>query len=518
MKRVLCAAAVSLLAALLPSAAVADVNRFELISADESHDPSISYDGRWVAFRGGRDIREIHVRDRVLGVTTHASVPNAGVNEDIVSDGARMSGDGRFVVFRSNANLETGVGYVVGGVWVRDLAAGRNELVSVPVLGDHPNAWDAAISRDGRFVVFVSPEPFVANDVNGDQDVYLRDRVLGKTEVVSLDVTGHAAGGVGWSRGGLSISDDGRYVAFDSSSHELVDQPTAGGGVYVRDRLLGTTELVSVNWAGQAVDAYGGTISGSGRYVAFLSQFWNVVKGDTNRATDVFVRDRTAHTTTRVSVTSTGLQANGGSWSTRLSPDGRFVAFISNATNLVPVFDAGREGIFVHDRASGRTDFVTSRVPAGNKNAAEVDLTAHGGVIEVALVTQKALVAADRDRELDVYVAELSAPGATYSFTLKPLSIDFGDTPLGSARTRGFWLRNTGATALPLLRVLVRSGDADMFVASHACGASIAPEAGCAIAVTFTPTRVGASATKLVVVAGNRQVRERLMVGTGLQP
>jgi hypothetical protein len=297
-----------------------------------------------------------------------------------------------------------------------------------------------------------------------------------------------------------------------------VDQPTAGGGVYVRDRLLGTTELVSVNWAGQAVDAYGGTISGSGRYVAFLSQFWNVVKGDTNRATDVFVRDRTAHTTTRVSVTSTGLQANGGSWSTRLSPDGRFVAFISNATNLVPVSDAGREGIFVHDRASGRTDFVTSRVPAGNKNAAEVDLTAHGGVIEVALVTQKALVAADRDRELDVYVAELSAPGATYSFTLKPLSIDFGDTPLGSARTRGFWLRNTGATALPLLRVLVRSGDADMFVASHACGASIAPEAGCAIAVTFTPTRVGASATKLVVVAGNRQVRERLMVGTGLQP
>ena len=512
MERILRLGVVSLLAALLPFAAGAEVDRFELLSGDEAYNPTISDDGRLVAFDSGN---EVYVRDRVLGETVHASVPDVGAVEESWSGGARISGDGGHVVFISSVNLDTGVGFLPGGVWVRDLASGRNELVSVPVLGRYPDAWEAAISRDGRFVVFVSPEPFVANDVNGNRDVYLRDRLLGRTEVVSLDMAGKPAG---YSEGSVSISDDGRYVAFTSYSHDLVDQPTANGGVYVRDRLRGTTELVSINWKGQAVGAYGGTISGNGRYVAFLSRFWNMVRGDTNRATDVFVRDRVAHTTKRVSVTSTGLQANGGSWSTSLSRDGRFVAFISNASNLVPLSHADREGIFVHDRANARTYFITSRAPAGNINAAEIDVTANGGAVTVAFPTDKALVVEDRDRNPDLYVAEFSAPVTTYSFTLTPSSIDFGVTPLGSMRTRNFWLRNRGATALPLLRVFVRSGDAEMFVASHACGALIAPGTGCALVVTFTPTRVGTSTTNLVVVAGSGQVRQRSMVGTGLQP
>lgn len=517
MTRMLRFAAVSLLSALLPLAASADVRRFELISLTNGfdgsyHPPTISDDGRFVAFEDGH---EVYVRDRVLGTTIHASVPNTGVIEDLISQGASISGDGRYVVFISNQDLDAGTGYLVGSVWVRDLAAGRTELASVPVLGEYPDAWEAAISRDGRFVVFVSPEPFVASDVNGDRDVYLRDRLLGKTEVVSLDMTGQPAG---YSEGSLSISDDGRYVAFTSYSHGLVGQSTEEGGVYVRDRLLGTTELVSVNWAGQAVGAYGGTISGNGRYVAFLSQFWNMVQGDTNRATDVFVRDRVARTTTRVSVTSTGLQANGSSWATSLSPDGRFVAFISNASNLLPVSDAGREGIFVHDRTNGRTEFVTSRYPRGNKNMAEVAVTADSSAVLTVFETDRALVAEDRDRNLDVYAAELATPGTVYNYTLKPASVDFGDTPLGSARTQAFRLRNKGTTALPVVRVLLRSGDAEMFAVAHACGAAVAPGAGCDITVTFTPTRVGASTTKLVVVAGNRQVRERSMVGAGVQP
>lgn len=512
MTRIFCAAAIALITALLAHAAVADAIRFELINSDQGRFPTISDDGRFIAFRGGD---EVYVRDRVLGTMTQVSVPNVGTFETTWSDGAGISGDGRFVVFRSSMNLETGVGSLVGGIWVRDLASGHNELVSVPVLGEFPDAWEAAISRDGRFVVFVSPQPFVANDVNGDRDVYLRDRMLGKTELVSLSMTGLPAG---YSEGSVSISDDGRYVAFTSYSHELVDQSTENGGVYVRDRLLGKTELVSVNWEGRSVGAYGGTISSDGRYVAFLSSFWNMAQGDTNRATDVFVRDRVARATTRVSLTSTGLQANGGSWSCRLSPDGRYVAFISNASNLMPATEAGREGFFVHDQASGRTEFLTSRTPQGNINAAELDLTASGTDIDVALATDKPLVIGDRDRMSDLYVAEISAPGATYSFTLKPFSMDFGETPLGSTRTHNFWLRNSGTTALPLLRVFMRSGDADMFAVSHVCGASIAAGTGCSIAVTFTPTASGARSTKLVVVAGNRQVRERLLTGTGMQP
>jgi hypothetical protein len=135
----------------------------------------------------------------------------------------------------------------------------------------------------------------------------------------------------------------------------------------------------------------------------------------------------------------------------------------------------------------------------------------------VVFDTDRALIAEDRDLYTDVYVAELTAPSAAYAFAVKPLSVDFGERPLGSAVTRNFWLSNKGTTALPLLRVFVRGEDVAMFTVAHACGVLIAPGTGCTIAVTFTPTVVGSSTTKVVVVAGNRQVRERVVLGTGVQ-
>ena len=490
------------LCALISWPANAEVQRLELISVAPGYgfSPSISDDGRFVAFGTGY---ETYVRDRVLGTSVR-------VSSDRWDRSFSISGDGRYVVFISDLNL-TGEGYLAGSVWVRDLSSGHIELASVGVLAEYPDAWDAAISRDGRYVLFVSAKPFVANDVNQGPDVYLRDRALGTTEVISLDMAGQPAG---YSEGSLSFSDDGRYVAFTSYSHELVNQPTENGGVYVRDRLLGTTELVSVNWDGKSVGAYGGTISRDGRFVAFLSPFWNMVQRDTNRATDVFVRDRQAHVTTRVSVTSTGLQANGPSSGPSLSTDGRLVAFISRASNLMPGVPVGDDGIFVHDRATGQTEFITWNDP--RKGAAGAAITPDGDTL--VLNTAKALVTADHDREQDVYVAELAATGAAYDFTLKPASLDFGDTALGSVATRNFWLRNRGTTALPLLRVFLRSGELAVFGVSHACGEVIAAGTGCAITVTFTPTATGTSTTKLVVAAGNRQVREREIFGTGVQP
>jgi Tol biopolymer transport system component len=498
----------SVLLALLPWLASAEVQRFELISGttEYGYAAASSSDGRFVAYQSGN---EIYVRDRVRGTTVKASVPDTGTVDDSRSGGASISDDGRYVAFRSDVNLATGVGFSAGSVWVRDLALGRTEEVTVGVLAEYPDAWEAVISRDGRFVVFVSAKPFVANDVNGDRDVYLRDRSRGTTELVSLDMTGQPAG---YSEGSLSMSSDGRYVAFTSYSHELVNQPTANGGVYVRDLLLGTTELVSVNWAGKSVGAYGGTISGNGRYVAFLSPFWNMVQGDTNRAIDVFIRDRVERTTTRVSVTSAGLQANGNSGGPSLSADGRFVGFVSRASNLVPV--AGMDGLFVRDRVTGRTEFIISGDP--RKGPAGGGITADGRT--VILQTARALLAEDRDLTSDIYAAELTVPSTTYNFTLKPLSIDFGELPLGSTATRTFLLRNKGAAALPLLRVFMRGGSAETFTVAHTCGAAIAPGAVCSISATFNPTVIGVSSTKLVVVAGDRQVRERPIVGTGVQP
>lgn len=502
MSRLRICAALFALCALLSWPASAHVQGFELISVAPGYglSPSISEDARFVAFGTGY---ATYVRDRALGTSVR-------VIDDRWARNFSISGDGRYVVFISDLNL-TGEGYAPGGVWVRDLTNGRIELASVGVLAEYPDAFDASISRDGRYVLFVSAKPFVADDVNQGPDVYLRDRALGTTEVISRDMTGQPAG---YSNGSLSLSMDGRYVAFTSYSHELVNQPTENGGVYVRDRQLGTTELISVNWAGKSVGGYGGTISGDGRFVSFVSPFWNMVQGDTNRAEDVFVRDRQAGVTTRVSVTSTGLQANGPSTGPSLSSDGRFVAFTSRASNLMPAVPVGNEGIFVHDRATGKTELVTSNDP--RRGAAGAAITPDGA--NMVLNTNNALVTADQDGEQDVYVAELTAPGAAYDFTLKPSSVDFGDMALGSVAKRNFWLRNRGTIGLPLLRVFLRSGEVAMFGVSHTCGEVIAAGTGCAITVTFTPTATGTSTTKLVVVAGNRQVRERAIYGTGVQP
>src|SRR5262249_13825695 len=135
-----------------------------------------------------------------------------------------------------------------------------------------------------------------------------------------------------------AISSDGRYVAFQSDASNLVAGDTNGvTDVFVRDRLTGTTERMSVDSAGVQGNGVSSvpSISADGRYVAFLSDASNLVAGDTNGVTDVFVHDRTTGATERVSVATGGTQADRGSGYAAISPDGRFVAIGSVATNLV---------------------------------------------------------------------------------------------------------------------------------------------------------------------------------------
>lgn len=191
-------------------------------------------------------------------------------------------------------------------------------------------------------------------------------------------------------------------------------------------------------------------------------------------------------------------------------------AFISQATKLVAGDTDGRPDVFVHDRVTGRTSLVA---PVSADSHAYVNfvappLTANGSA--VALWTDRVLSPADGDRWTSTYLAWLQLDGVVYDFTVKPLALSFGERPLGSATHFNLWLRNKGATALPILRVFVRGTDAGMFAASHACGASLAPGAGCAIAVTFALSASGPRTAKVVLVAGDRQVRERVVTGTGI--
>jgi Tol biopolymer transport system component len=209
------------------------------------------------------------------------------------------------------------------------------------------------ISADGRFVAFVSDaDNLVPGDTNGVVDVFVHDRQTGRTERVSVssrDVQGDSDSGAG----GLSISADGRFVAFASAATNLVPGDTNGeDDIFVRDRKLGRTERISIGPHGRQADFVSRTpsISANGRFVAFESFADDLVPGDTNQVLDIFVRDRRAGRTDLVSLSSRNRLGDDASVSPVISADGRFVAFVSDADNLVPGDTNGRTDVFVRRR------------------------------------------------------------------------------------------------------------------------------------------------------------------------
>jgi len=325
---------------------------------------TISPDGRYVAFESEASnlvpgdtngAADIFVRDRLNDVTERVSVATGGMQGNSYSWYPSISADGRYVAFRSVAdNLVPGDTNDTGDAFVHDRQIGATTRVSVATGGAQGNAasWNPSISGDGRFVAF---ESMASNLVFGDtinfQDVFVHDRQSGATERVSI-----ASGGPQVSGNSLwaSISDDGRFVAFTSTAANLVFGDTNGfSDVFVHDRRFGETERVSVATGGAQGDAPAtfASISRDGRYVAFTSFASNLVPGDTGYG-DIFVRDRLNGTTVRVSTASGGVPAMGTSGAPSISADGRYVVFSSDATNLVPGDSNGSDDIFLHDRAA----------------------------------------------------------------------------------------------------------------------------------------------------------------------
>lgn len=221
-------------------------------------------------------------------------------------------------------------------------------------LADAGSAF-ASVTPGGRYVVFCT---FAANLVPGDTeavpDIYLYDRDLLAFERIAPVADPGEVSYCAMS----SIFADGRYVAFHSQAATLV--PAGDNGlehVYVYDRLAGVVERISRNAAGQAGDGASGppTISADGRFVAYTSDASNLVPHDTNGRSDVFVFDRQTGQTRRVSVAGNGSQADGLSALGVISADGRVVAFRSDAANLVPGDTNGVDDIFVHDLQTGQT-------------------------------------------------------------------------------------------------------------------------------------------------------------------
>jgi Tol biopolymer transport system component len=253
------------------------------------------------------------------------------------------------------------------------------------------NRSDPAISGDGRFVAFAAGE------------VYVFDRQADKRELVSVTGSGKRI-----EAGKPQISQDGRFVAFVGRN----------GIVYVRDRTAKTTSAVSVSTGGEAVAAGmpepSISMSGDGRYVTFSATAAALVEGDTNGVEDVYVHDRLDGKTTRVSVSSTGEQANGRSAFPDISSDGRFVAFMSYSSNL----DSGAhpkcgtaacpQG-YVHDRDSGKTSLVSisSSGEVADKGARHPSISADGRAVAFDSVSTNLAASMPDGAAHDIFVRDL---------------------------------------------------------------------------------------------------------------
>ena len=291
------------------------------------------------------------------------SVDSSGAQANGASRDSQISGNGRYVAFESAAtNLVPDDTNNVQDIFVKDRQTGATTRVSIASLtGAQANSdsGGVAISNDGRYVAFESGAAnLVSVDTNGQSDVFVRDRETGVTTLVSVDSAGIQANDISEN---ISISGDGHFIAFTSKATNLVSGDTnAAQDILVHDLQTGATTLVSVDSVGVQGNnsSYAPTISANGRYVVFSSQSTNLVSGDTNSAQDVFVHDLQTGQTTLVSVNSSGVQADKGATDPSISGDGRYVTFSSSAYNLMSVDTQGFEYVYVHDLQSGTTSVV----------------------------------------------------------------------------------------------------------------------------------------------------------------
>lgn len=355
-------------------------------------------------------------------VIMRVSTDSAGVQADGNSGRASLSADGRYIAFYSDAaNLVPGDTNGVGDVYLKDTLTGQTVRISSGSAGNQGagHSWFPSISADGRYVAFESVAAnLVQGDTNSSGDVFLKDTSTGQTIRISTD----SAGRQGIKRSGYpAMSAGGRYVAFSSLASNLAPADTNGTwDVLVKDISNGRTTTASSNSSGQAGNdwSYWSSISADGRYVAYHSNASNLVAADFNAAVDVFIKDTLTGQTSRASTGANGNEANGNSWCPSMSADGRYLAFYSSAANLVPGDTNGTWDIFLKDVQTGQTKIISSDSAGrqGNGWSIAPSISADGRYI--AYISSAAnLVFGDTNMVADVFVKD-SSTGLTTRVTI----------------------------------------------------------------------------------------------------
>jgi uncharacterized repeat protein (TIGR01451 family) len=503
------------------------VNSAGVIGNDASNYADLTPDGRFVSFASSASnlvagdtngVGDVFVRDRRSGVTERVSVGAKAAQGDGdsnvlgVSSNTAISDDGRYVAFKSEAtNLARGDRNGVTDVFVRDRATGTTERVSVDNAGreiagggDQP-----AISPDGRYVAFVTSDL----DANFSPDVYLRDRVAHTTTRISVAFDGGETSNSSDSPA-VAVTPGGPIVAFASAADNLVAADNDGSGdVFVRD-LSGpapVTERVSVSsdeqpgayaGGGSGVGARGPSISNDGRYVAFSSDAQNFSPSpQTGLYMDVFRRDRQAGTTTLVSPSSSGGEADAQSEGASISAGGGFVAFWSFASNLVPESGGNPllQDTYIRDLAAGTTERTSVATDDSNALFGPFDTHVGSGPVSddglVSLLATNAdnLQAGDDNLNVDVFARD-RRPGADLALTMT----DAPDPVAAKSNvTYTLHVTNQGAGSAPGVGVADTLPAGVTFAsASAGCAAAagqvvcelgtLAPGAGATVTITVT--------------------------------
>jgi Tol biopolymer transport system component len=317
---------------------------------------------------------DIFVYNKITKQISLISTNVAGFAANGASTAPSVSADGRYIAYITEATdlvVEDGQLCPSGActnIILHDLYLHTNKLVNRNTLGlriDASSLETPAISGDGRSVVFQSRSSISLGDQNDTYDILWRDTVANVTRLVSVDDFGHTGA---QKSSDFSINDDGRFVAFRTASKLIPGDVDNTEDVFLRDIQMGTTSLVSAMYNGSPQPnkpTAQPSISKDGRYVAFTGWSDQIVPGDTNSATDVFLRDMQLGTTKRISINSKGQQGNFDSQHPDISSDGKYIVFSSFANNLIRFDPNLQQDVFIHYRDFGVTRLVSRASHAG---------------------------------------------------------------------------------------------------------------------------------------------------------
>jgi Tol biopolymer transport system component len=564
-----------------------------------SNYPAISANGRYVAFESWasnlvpddtNQSYDVFVYDRQTSRTTRVSVSTAGNQGNLESHEPSISATGRYIAFQSWANTLSGQDH--NGredVYVHDLLTGETKLISVSSDGVPGNdgSMNAAISADGRYVGFTSSASnLVPNDTNGAGDYFVHDMQTGRTIRVSVATDGSE----GNSHSGTgSLSGDGRYAVFTSSANNLISGDTTtndpmdgvSDDVFAHDLQTGETTRVSVDPDGLQLDYSSQTgmsgeiyssISADGRYVAFLSWASNVVPGDTNGTCDVFVRDRQLGVTTMLSAAADGTPGNDRSEPPFISADGRSVVFSSSAEKLVPDDTNMKNDVFVRTIAAAPAPFIIASPPflafgvvslpassskpitvmnlgsaaiavgtlsLGGDAAIEFSIendacsgrvlqpaagcpldirfTPHSPTSRTAILTVPS--DAPNNSEMQVPLAGTGIPAPAAVIAVSPGSVAFGTVVVGASSTQDVVITNNGNADLILGSLSIDGPDAAEFMLlnDHCSGQRLAPASACSFQTQFSLQGAGTKTATLSIPSNalDHALFQVALTGTG---